>query len=146
MKKIILTILLAVTILCVQAQKVTFLSKGFEFGVKAHLGLSETSEVLQAQTDTITSIDLSGLEIDDISDMVYLPNVEKLNLSQNEIIDVEPLASLEHLQYVNLKSNQLESINALAFALADSMLVNVADNYISEFTYLFSTTICQFVF
>ena len=146
MKKIVLTVLLAATALCMHAQKVTFLSEGFKFGVKAHLGLGETDEVLQTQTDTITSIDLSGLGISDISDVFYLPNVEKLNLSLNEIVDVEPLASLEHLQYVNLKSNQLESVNALAFALADSMLVNVADNYISEFTYLFSTSICQFVF
>ena len=81
-----------------QAQKVTFLSEGFEFGVKAHLGLSESDEVMQAQTDTITSIDLSGLGISEISDVVYLPNVEKLDLSLNEIDDVEPLASLEHLQ------------------------------------------------
>lgn len=145
MKKLVLTTLLATTALYMQAQKVTFLSEGFEFGVKAHLGLSESDEVMQAQTDTITSIDLSGLGISDISDVVYLPNVEKLDLSLNEIDDVEPLASLEHLQYVNLKSNQLESINSLAFALPDSMLVNVADNYISEFTYLFSTAICQFV-
>lgn len=145
MKKLVLTTLLAATVLCVQAQKVTFLSEGFEFGVKAHLGLDKSDEVMQSQTDTITSIDLSGLGISDISDVVYLPNVEKLDLSYNEIDDVEPLASLEHLQYVNLKSNQLESINSLAFALPDSMLVNVADNYISEFTYLFSTAICQFV-
>ena len=145
MKKLVLTTLLAATVLFMQAQKVTFLSEGFEFGVKAHLGLNESDDVVQAQTDTITSIDLSGLGISDISDVVYLPNVEKLDLSLNEIDDVEPLASLEHLQYVNLKSNQLESINSLAFALPDSMLVNVADNYISEFTYLFSTAICQFV-
>ena len=145
MKKIVLTTLLAATVLYMQAQKVTFLSEGFEFGVKAHLGLSESDEVQQTQTDTITSIDLSGLGISDISDVAYLPNIEKLDLSLNEIDDVEPLASLEHLQYVNLKSNKLESINSLAFALPDSMLVNVADNYINEFTYLFSTAICQFV-
>ena len=146
MKRIVLTILLAATVLCMYAQKVTFLSEGFEFGVKAHIGLGETDDVLQTQTDTIRSIDLSGLGIDDISDVVFLPNVERLNLSHNEIVDVEPLALLEHLQYVNLKSNLLESVNALAFTISDSMLVNVANNYISEFTYLFSTSICQFVF
>ena len=60
MKKLVLTTLLAATVLYMQAQKVTFLSEGFEFGVKAHLGLSESDEVQQTQTDTITSIDLSG--------------------------------------------------------------------------------------
>lgn len=92
---------------------------------------------------TITTIDLSGLDIEDISDITYLPNLIRVNLAGNKIEDVSPLASLEHLQYVNLRRNALESINPLIFACTDNLHINVADNYIQDFSYLFSATSCQ---
>ncbi len=134
---------LAFVAMSMQAQAVTFISEGFEAGVKAHLGLNSTDEVMQSQTDTITSIDMSGREIVDISDVAYLPNLTWINLSENKIEDVTPLASLEHIHYVNLSRNALESINPLAFACTDSLHVNVADNYIQDYNYLFSVTSCQ---
>ncbi len=145
MKKTIMMIALATICMCLQAQKVTFFSEGFEFGVRAHIGLDENADVLQAQTDTITAIDLSGLGINDLRDVAYLPNVTWLNLSQNAIDDVGPLATLEQLHYVDLSSNALETINALTFAQSESMLVDVSDNYIDEYTFLFNTSVCQFV-
>lgn len=141
-KKLTILVLIAVS-LSSQAQKVTFVSKEFETGVKAHLGLSDTDDVLQSQTDTITTIDLSGLEIIDISDVTYLTNLVRINLGNNKIEDVSPLASLEHLEYANLRRNALESINSLIFACTDNLHINVADNYIQDFSYLFSATSCQ---
>lgn len=143
MNKLFITLLFAVVTMSLQAQKVTFVSQEFEAGVKTHLGLGDTDEVIQAQTDTITVIDLSGLEIVDISDVATIPNVVWLNLADNKIEDVLPLASLEHLHYVNLINNSLESINPLVFACTDSLHANVADNYIQEYTHLFSVTSCQ---
>ena len=67
MKTRIIIILLSVLTMKASAQTVTFFSPEFEWGVKQHLGLSENDEVLQSQTDTITSIDLSGLGIIDVS-------------------------------------------------------------------------------
>ena len=136
-------IVLSLVSMSVQAQKVTFVSEGVEAGVKAHLGLSSTDDVLQSQTDTITIIDLSGLEIVDISDITFFPNLIRINLTGNKIEDISPLASLEHLQYANLRRNALESINPLIFACSDSLHINVADNYIQDFSYLFSATSCQ---
>ena len=66
---------LAVMVMTVQAQKVTFFSPEFELGVRLHLGLEADEDVLQSQTDTITSIDLSGWGIRDIRDVVYLTAV-----------------------------------------------------------------------
>ena len=48
-----------------QAQNLSFFSRGFEEGVKLHLGLDSTAVVTQQQTDTITSINLSGFDIKD---------------------------------------------------------------------------------
>lgn len=81
-----------------------------------HLGLDENMDIIQSRTDTITVIDLSGLGITSLSDIVYLPNVEVLDLSDNDITDVGPLNALSSLRDLNLKGNELESINLLAFS------------------------------
>jgi hypothetical protein len=143
MKKNSLIVLFAVLFMSTQAQKITFLSEGFERGVRTYLQLDSGEEITQAHVDTITAIDLSGLGIEDISDVGYFPNVRWLDLSENEIEDVSPLSSLDSLHYVNLKRNSLESINALIFACSDSIHVNVAENYITDFTYLFSVHSCS---
>ena len=67
MKKIASIAVLMMTALVAQAQKVTFYSPEFENGVRHHIGLGESDDVLQTQTDTITTLNLSGLEITDIS-------------------------------------------------------------------------------
>ena len=135
--------LFAIVPMSIQAQKVTFVSEEFCAGVRAHLRLSEEDDIMQSQTDTITVIDLSGLEIVDISDVNCLPNVKWIDFGDNKIEDVTPLASLEHLEYANLMRNSLESINPLAFACTDSLHVNVAENYITDYAYLFSVTSCH---
>jgi len=140
-----MTLVLAIASMNVLAQKVTFVSEEFEAGVKAHLGIGDADEVMQAQTDAITAIDLSGLEIVDISDVLSLPNLTWIDLGYNKIEDVSPLASLEHLHYVNLRRNELETINPLVFACTDSLHVNVAENYIKDYSYFFGPTSCQFI-
>ena len=144
MKTRIMIILLAALAVTASAQTVTFFSPEFEWGVKVHLGLEEDDEVLQSQMDTITSIDLSGLGITDLRDVVYLSKVKELDLSNNGITNTFPLTVLDSLQLLNLSSNGLESINPLVFCSADNMTVMVANNYISDFSFLFSPTHCQF--
>ena len=144
MKTRIIIILLAVLTVSANAQKVTFFSPEFEWGVKVHLGLEENDDVLQSQTDTITSIDLSGLGITDLRDVVYLPMVKELDLSLNGITNTFPLTVLDSLQLLNLSGNDLESINPLVFCNADKMTVLVANNYISDFSLMFSPMHCQF--
>lgn len=147
MKKRLFSIaILLMVVFMAQAQKVTFYSPEFEEGVKAHIGLGEAEDVLQTQTDTITRLNLSGLEITDIRDAVYLPVVEDLDLSYNNIVDVSPLLVLDSLRVLNLSHNQLESVNILAFVERDSMKVDVTNNYISDFSYFFSPTPCEFTF
>lgn len=130
--------------LTITAQNVTFYSEEFELGVKQHLGLEEGDDVPHNCTDTITSINLSGLGIIDLRDAVYLPNVKSLDLSNNGINNVLPLMSLDSLQILNLSRNDLESINPLVFSSANAMQVDVSFNYISDFSYFFTPTRCQF--
>lgn len=135
--------LLAVAV-SVQAQKVTFYSPEFGEGVRLHLGLDENDDVQQTQMDTITCISLSGLGITDIRDAVYLPQVQELDLSYNNIDDVSPLLPLDSLRRVDLSNNQLENINILALSEVDTMEVDVSNNYISDFSYFYSPTHCEF--
>lgn len=144
MKTRIIIILLSVLTMKASAQTVTFFSPEFEWGVKQHLGLSENDEVLQSQTDTITSIDLSGLGIIDVRDVVYLPMVKELDLSRNGITNTFPLTVLDSLQLLDLSGNGLESINPLIFSNSDRMTVIAANNFISDFSLFFSPMHCQF--
>ena len=144
MRKLTIVTIGLLSVLTIQAQKVTFVSEGFERGVKAHIGLSEDEEVLQTQTDTITKIDLSGQEISNLNDVLWMPNVKELDLSNNEITDVRPLAELEFLSSVNLKNNYLESISSLTFTRSKKMTVNVGYNYIEDFTAVLIPSHCQF--
>lgn len=121
-----------------------FLSPEFELGVREHLGLEENEDVLQSHTDTISSIDLSGLGIRDIRDVVYLPAVKELDLSYNQLWDVAPLLSLDSLRYVDVSYNMLESVNILATAQVDSMAIDVTNNYIEDFSFFFTPTFCWF--
>lgn len=135
---------LAVMTMAAQAQKVTFFSPEFEMGVRQHLGLEAEEDVLRTHTDTITSIDLSGWGISDIRDVIYLTAIEELDLSYNELWDVSPLLSLDSLRYVDLAYNKLESVSILAMAQVDSMVVDVTNNYIEDFSYFFTPTQCWF--
>ena len=137
-------IILAFIAIMAQAQKVTFNSEGIEAGVRHHLGLDVNSDILQSQTDTITAIDLSGLGITDLRDIVYLPNLKTLDLSDNEITNVGPLNVLDSLRDLSLRENNLESVNLLAFSNAEKMMVDVTANYIGDFSYLFDCIKCQF--
>ena len=125
------------------AQNIAFYSKGFEEGVKQHLGLDSTAVVTQQQTDTITKINLSGFDIKDIRDVVYLPQVKTLDLSYNSIWDIEPVLSLDSLRFLDLRSNKIENIDMLANVLPDSMVVNVAYNYIKDYSRLLLPTHCK---
>ena len=141
---IALAIATLLTPLMTEAQNVTFVSQGFEQGVKMHLGLGENDVVPQSRTDTITVIDLSGLEISDVSDAQWLPNVRSLNLQMNAITDISPLVDLDSLRYLNLSYNHLEDIDMLIFTCSNQMYVNVAGNHIKDFSLFFNPSICCF--
>lgn len=144
MKRTTILSIFIISCLWVDAQNVVFHSAEFEAGVKVHLRMSQEDSVLIAQTDTITAIDLSGLGIKDIRDVAWLNHVRKLNLSKNNITDIEPLLLADSLREVNLRDNDVEDIAPLIFSRSDSMLVNVSNNYIDDFSMFFRPTHCTF--
>ncbi len=144
MKRLAILSCFVIAALAMQAQTVNFYSEEFGEGVRQHLELQPNDLVSQSSMDTITSIDLSGLGIKDIRDVVYLPSVKRLDLSYNKLTDISPLLALDSLRFVDLSFNYLENINILALSCADSLEVDVANNYLKDFSYFFTPTLCLF--
>ncbi len=61
----------------------------------------------------ITSLDLSSMNLKDISVLDELKNLDVLNLWNNEITNIGVLSKLEHLSYLVLGSNSIRDISAL---------------------------------
>ena len=145
MKRLLIIIsLFVLTNAIVKAQNVNFRSRVFESYVKKHVGIGETEKLNTTQLDTIRQIDLSGLDLTDISDVKFLTNVRSIDLSNNKIEDIAPLATLDSLCAVNLSNNNLKSISRLSFSYARKMYVNVAFNDIKDFSCFNTLTNCCF--
>ena len=145
MKRLLIIICLFVwTNAIVKAQNVNFRSPIFESYVKKHVGIGDTEKLNTTQLDTIRQIDLSGLDLTDISDVKFLTNVRSIDLSNNKIEDIAPLATLDSLCEVNLSHNNLKSISRLSFSYARKMYVNVAFNDIKDFSCFNTLTNCCF--
>jgi len=61
----------------------------------------------------IQSLDLSGNKLKDISILKTLTNLQKLNISENFIEDVSPLAILQKLRYLDISANSITHISDL---------------------------------
>lgn len=145
MKRILqIACVLMVSVSMTYGQEVQFQSRPFELGVRCHLGVDTLYALTSEQLDTITELDLSQLDITDISDVCNVPHVKNLNLRYNHIDDVSPLALLDSLQRVDLSNNSLKSINALSFASSKEMMVDVSFNNIIDFSCFNSLTPCRF--
>lgn len=60
-----------------------------------------------SSANTITSLDLSGNVIEDITAIASLPNLVTLNLANNKVNSVQPLMGLEDLRSLDLRGNKL---------------------------------------
>ena len=139
-------IFLIMTIICATsfAQNIEFYSTAFEMAVKNQLGLDEKSSVDIKMSETITVLDMSGYDIEDIRDMIYFQNLENLDISYNKIEDISPLIPLNQLKFLDVSGNRLKSIDALSFSESSEMTVNLSGNYITEYALIFNNPYCLF--
>ena len=126
------------------AQELSFASMEMEAGIRYRLKIDDSEPLTSQMLTEITEIDLSSMGITDISDIAYMTNLRHLDLHDNEISDVTPLLALDSLNYVDLNHNKLLSIFPLSFSHAKKMEVDVAFNYISDFSCFATLTPCQF--
>lgn len=120
--------------------QVQFKSAEFELGIRRHLNLSQTATINLNSMDTIRKIDLSGLNIKDVNDVIFLKKVRNLDLSNNQIKDISPLLSLPHLQVLNLSNNNLKNIASFTFSDKRNFKLIITGNEITNFDYLAPST------
>lgn len=146
MRNYIMMILLAMLSLAIEVkgQEVNFTSPAVERAVRHHLNIDDEAAISFSQLDTITYIDLSRRGVTDTRDLMLMPKLRVLDLSDNMVNDLHPIAMLDSLEYVDLSYNSLKSINELSFSKAENLTVNVAFNYIKDFSIFCSITSCSF--
>ena len=144
MKKLFLLIICALFAQLSYSQNITFYSADFERGVKDYLQIDSSAVVTVEMANAITILDLSGLGITDIRDIINFQNVSKLNLSGNYLSDISDLVNLSYLIDLDISSNILQNIDLLCFTNSTNMFVNASLNYISDFSMLRQNTQCLF--
>ncbi len=127
-----------------QGQELTFVSSAVEEGIRQHLNITDDESINFLQLDTITTLDLSRRGISDIHDLVLLPKLRSLDLSDNVVDDLRPLVVLNSLEWVDLSYNNLKGINDLFYSTSKKLTINVAFNYIRDFSIFGSISSCNF--
>ncbi|MCB0362164.1 MAG: leucine-rich repeat domain-containing protein [Bdellovibrionales bacterium] len=80
---------------------------------------------------SLTSIDLSGLGLRDLSLISGLPNLEVLDASRNQLRSTSGLSDLPQLKHLDLSDNRLEGVtNVLEFKQLESL--NLSHNQIVD--------------
>lgn len=98
------------------------------------LGQSATHKIGAKQMLTLSeTLDLSGLNIKDLTGLEYALNTKKLFLGENDITDVSPLHSLTKLEVLDLSSNNISNIEPL-YSLLRLEELNLGRNRVSDFS------------
>jgi hypothetical protein len=125
-------------------QNINFYSETLELAVKYQLGLTENTPLTREIADTVTTLNLSAYGLEDIRDLVYFPNLQRLALSYNQLENVSVLANMQHLANLNLSCNRLRSLDDLAFSESSEMLILTAGNYITDYSLVLNNPNCLF--
>ena len=92
---------------------VTFADPNLEAAIRAAIS-KPTGDIYQADLDGLTSLDASGLAINDLTGLEHCTSLTVLHLFANQIGDISPLSGLTNLGYLSLQTNQISDISPLA--------------------------------
>jgi len=79
----------------------------------------------------LSTMNLSGRNISDLSGMEYCTNMKNLELNNNDITDISPLASLTDITRLSLDNNQISDISALVH-LTKIRYLSLVNNIITD--------------
>jgi hypothetical protein len=80
---------------------------------------------------TMTSIDLSGKELVDLSPLAVMNGLTELNISDNKVRDLSPLAGLTKLTKLNAAQNEISDISTVA-KLVELDTLNLSKNSVTD--------------
>ena len=93
----------------------------------------------------IISLNLSSLNIFEISFIKNFNNLKSLNLSSNKISDIDILEELKELLYININNNQVENIQVLS-KLKFLQYADLRNNRINNISSLKHLTFLKFLY
>lgn len=89
-----------------------FKSRELRQEMKAIFGTDEN--LSHSDFEEIKYLDLSEKNIDDITGLAYLSNLEELNLSDNQIKDISEISGLVSITELNISNNEINDISSLS--------------------------------
>ncbi len=107
--------------------------------VCAALEKDESCTITIADTQSLTSLDASFLEISNLRGLEHFTNLEHLYLGFNNIDDLSPLAGLTSLTELHLNFNSIDDISPLA-DLTSLTKLNLNGNHIDDLSLLVGLT------
>ncbi len=83
-------------------------------GIREELGIPAGTTVTPADMLRLTSLDLSGSDVSDLTFLQSATNLEELDLSDTQVSDISALSSLTSLEELDLSNTQVEDISPLS--------------------------------
>lgn len=80
------------------------------------------------------TLDISKLEISDLTGMEYAINVRKLYASGNKLEDISPLKNLYNLTYLDISQNSIAFLPGWLFSMHSLSILNASGNKASSIT------------
>ncbi len=107
-------------------------------GIREELGIPAGTTVTPADMLRLTSLDLSGSDVSDLTFLQSATNLEELDLSDTEVSDISALSSLTSLVELSLSGTPVEDITPLS-NLTNLKVLDLSDTEVSDISALSST-------
>ncbi|MBM7631292.1 CotH kinase family protein [Geomicrobium sediminis] len=112
-------------------QYLTFEDPFLDQAIREDLHLEESEGVTAELARSITSLDLSNQQIENLSGLEYFEMLDSLDLANNKIEDLSVLTELGRLETLSLEDNNIYTIDYLAELSALTSL-NLRENYVTN--------------
>lgn len=117
-------------------KEIVFNDENLNKAVREKLGIqNKDKSIYKSDVKSITSLDLTGYHIKDLSGIGDLTSLKDLNLSNNEIKDITPLKDMTGLKNLNLSNNKIKEIKKIE-ELYNLESLNLSKNDIKDIDYL----------
>lgn len=101
--------------------------------IRAALGIPDGEDITDTAMASLTDLDLTAENIQDLTGIQYAVNMRILYLPVNQISDPSPLAGLVALEHLNLGENRISDVSALT-GLTGLHGINLNWNQVSDLT------------
>src|SRR6056297_818080 len=98
-----------------------------------------TGEIYESDVDGIISLTAHTSNIDNLSGIEYLINLEYLDFGNNQVSDISPLSNLTDLEILDFGDNQVSDISPLS-NLTNLTYLNFSANQVSDISPLSNLT------